>query len=171
MARSDLILLGGIATVIAGVFSFCVNALYTLLLISNEVIPFLVPPLLTLGDIVTAFLYVLGLVGLYVLSGRRSGVGIVGLVLAALAFGTALLPWAFGIAYALYQVVFLSRDTIATSATIFPQLTVGLAGDALLAGGGGPAGPRARPLGLSAFRRGLPVRFPPPALGRDQPGT
>jgi len=32
VARSNLILLGGIATVIAGVFSFCVNVLYTLLL-------------------------------------------------------------------------------------------------------------------------------------------
>ena len=31
MTRSDLILLGGIAAVIAGVFSFCINALYTLL--------------------------------------------------------------------------------------------------------------------------------------------
>lgn len=135
MARSDLILLGGIATAVAGVFSFCTNALYTLLLMSDEAIPLLVPPLLTLGGILTAFLYVLGLVGLYALSGRRSGAGSAGLVLAAVAFGTTLLPWAFGVAYALYQVVFLSRTVVATSATIFPQVAVGLLGDALLAGG------------------------------------
>jgi hypothetical protein len=56
VARSNLILLGGIATVVAGVFSSCVNVLYTLLLMSEEAIPFLVPPLLTFGDILTAFL-------------------------------------------------------------------------------------------------------------------
>jgi hypothetical protein len=80
-------------------------------------------------------LYGLGLVGLYALSGQRSGLGIASLVLAALAFGTTLLPWAFGIAYALYQVVFLSRTIVATSARIFPQVAVGLLGDALLAVG------------------------------------
>lgn len=135
MARSNLILLGGIATVVAGVFSFCVNALYILLLMSEGAIPMLVSPLVTLGSILTAFLYVLGLVGLYTLSGRRSGMGIAGLVLAALAFGTTLLPWAFGVAYALYQVDFLSRTVVATSAMIFPHVAVGLLGDALLAGG------------------------------------
>ncbi len=40
-----------------------------------------------------------------------------------------------------------------------------------VARGGGPPGPRARPLGLSAFRSVLPVRLPPPTLGRDQPGV
>ena len=135
MARSDLILLGGIATVVVGVFSFCVTALYILLLTSEEAIPFLVPPLVTLGGILTAFLYVLGLAGLHALSGRRSGMGIAGLVLAALSFATTLLPWAFGAAYALYQVIFLSRTVVATSAMIFPQVAVGLLGDALLAGG------------------------------------
>jgi hypothetical protein len=135
VARSDLILLGGIATVVAGVFSFCVTALYILLLMSEGAIPMLVPPLLTLGGILTAFLYVLGLVGLHALSGGRSGMGTAGLVLAALAFGTTLLPWAFGVAYALYQVIFLSRTVVATSAMIFPQVAVGLLGDALLAGG------------------------------------
>ena len=121
---------------------------------SNEVIPLLVPPLLTLGDILTAFLYVLGLVGLHALPGRRSGTGIAGLLLAALAFGTALLPWAFGVAYALYQVVFLSRTVINTSAGIFPQSGVGLAGDALLAGGIlllAVSALRARALGYWAF--------------------
>jgi hypothetical protein len=121
--------------VVAGVFSFCVNALYILLLMSEGAIPMLVSPLVTLGSILTAFLYVLGLVGLYALSGRRSGMGIAGLVLAALAFGTTLLPWAFGVAYALYQVAFLSRTVVATSAMIFPHVAVGLLGDALLAGG------------------------------------
>ncbi len=135
MSRSNLILLGGIAAVIAGAFSFCVNALYTLVLMSDGVIPLLVPALLTLGDILTAFLYVLGLVGLYALLGGRPRTDIAGLLLASLALGTALLPWAFGIAYALYQVVFLSRTIIDTSAKTFPQLAVGLAGDALLAGG------------------------------------
>lgn len=114
---------------IAGVFYFRTDALYILLLMSNEAILLLVPPLLTLGDILTSFLYVLGLVGFYDLSGRRSGTGIAGLVPAALAFGTSLLPWAFGIAYALLQVIFLSRTVVAIPATIFLQMAVGLLGD------------------------------------------
>jgi hypothetical protein len=154
VARCNLILLGGIAAVVAGVFSFCVTALYILLLMSEGAIPMLVPPLLTLGSILTAFLYVLGLVGLHALSGGRSGMGTAGLVLAALAFGTTLLPWAFGVAYALYQVVFLSRTVVATSALIFPQVAVGLLGDALLAGGIlllAVVGWRARALGRWTF--------------------
>ncbi len=135
MARSNLVLLGGIAAVVAGVFSFCVNVLYDLLLMSVEVIPFSVPPLLTLAGIITTSLYVVALVGLYALLGRRSGLGIAGLVLAVLTLLAALSPWVVGIGYALYQIVFLGRSIIRSSVLFFPQTAVDLAGDALLAGG------------------------------------
>ena len=84
--RSNLVLLGGVAAVVAGVFSFCVNALFSLLLVSNEVIPWPITPLLTLAGIVTTLLYAFGLAGLYALLGRRSLLGIAGLVLVSLAF-------------------------------------------------------------------------------------
>ena len=132
--RSNLVLLGGVAAVVAGVFSFCVNALYSLLLTSVEVVPFMVPPLLTLAGIITTFLYALGLGGLYALLGGRSKLGITGLVLAFLTFLAALSPWIVGIFYALYQIIFLGRDTVRSSVVFFPQLAADLAGDALLAG-------------------------------------
>lgn len=134
MTRSNLVLLGGVAAVVAGVFSFCVNVLYDLLLVSVEVIPFSVPPLLTLAGIITTSLYAVALVGLYALLGRRSAPGMAGLVLAFLAFVAASSPWVVGIVYALYQIVFLGRTTVRSSVLFFPQTAVDLAGDALLAG-------------------------------------
>lgn len=154
MTRSNLVLFGGIAAVVAGASSFCANALFSLLLLSNEVIPWPISPLLTLVEIITAFLYVLGLVGLYASLHRRSRLGISGLVLASLAFVTTLLPWAFGIAYALYEEALVPGDTIVSSVTVFPQLIVGLTGDALLAGAVlllAVAAARARVLGRWTF--------------------
>ncbi len=131
--RSNLVLLGGVAAVVAGVFSFCVNALFSLLLMSNEVIPWPVSPLLTLAGIVTTLLYAFGLAGLYSLLGRRSRPGIAGLVLVSGAFLMTLTPWAFGIAYALYQELFVPGDTIASSLLVFPQFAVEITEVTLLA--------------------------------------
>lgn len=61
------------------------NALYSLLLLSAGIIPFLVSPLLSFARIASTVLYALGLVGLYASLGRRSRLGVAGLVLTGLA--------------------------------------------------------------------------------------
>lgn len=75
-------------------------------------------------------LYTLALAGLYALLGRRSALGLSGLLLAGLAFLAALSP----IVYFLYHLLWTRSPTVPSPDLIFPGQTVDAVGDALLGG-------------------------------------
>ena len=72
MNREVVVRVGAVAAVLGGLLSFCVNASLLLPAAGADAIAWAVRPLLTLAGILTTFLYASGLVGLYVLVGRRS---------------------------------------------------------------------------------------------------
>ena len=134
MTRSNLVLLGGVAAVVAGVFSFCVNALYTLFLLRFGVVPFVVTPLMSLAGIATTLLYAVGLAGLYASIGRRSRLGVAGLVLVCLSLLATPISWAVGATLFVYRNAVGDGALLRNSLAVSGQYVVGGAGSALLAG-------------------------------------
>ncbi|MCA1715486.1 MAG: hypothetical protein LC781_01065 [Actinobacteria bacterium] len=86
MSRPNLARLGGLAAVIGGMLSVVISNL-SLILLSGTT-PLLEAPLLALlanlAEIVSVLFFTAGLVGLYALLGRRSRLGLSGLILAFL---------------------------------------------------------------------------------------
>jgi hypothetical protein len=87
VSRTNLARLGGLAAVIGSVLSAAISALNFVLPsgIAPPVAALLLAPLQSLGGIVSTLFFMVGLAGLYALLGRRSVLGLSGLILACLA--------------------------------------------------------------------------------------
>lgn len=138
MSRPDLARLGGIAAVVGGLLYATVNALRLILTSLAEPSS---PALLTLAalslvvfplvGIFAALCFATGLTGLYALLGRRSVVGILGLILAYLSILAVLLSIALSI-YISYRAA-ANPDTGSDPREVL--FAVGLTPTLLLAGG------------------------------------
>lgn len=87
MSRTNLARLGGLAAVIGGVLSAAISVLSFVLSLgmTPPAAALILAPLQSLGSIVSTLFFVVGLAGLYALLGRRSVLGLSGLILACLA--------------------------------------------------------------------------------------